>query len=132
MITKKLKTLIFIAIPVFFIHGMEEYFNNFYEIDPISRFAFQYFENFDSLRATFLFFQIMIVVLLITSFLLLLGGRYILFVAILFGLVFIFELHHLYRGITMMEYYPGLITSFFVYVLGYFYWKELLANLKRN
>ena len=132
MITKRLKTLILLSIPLYFFHGMEEYFTNFYQIDPISRFAFQYFENMNPLAATFLLFQIMILVLLTISYLLINGGKYILVALTFFGCVFIFELHHLIQAAFGMSYYPGLITSMFIYMLGLFYWKELILIWKKN
>lgn len=74
MLSKKLRNIFIISIPVFIAHGLEEYFTNFYNLDSFSRFAFAPFDNMTVPQATFLLFQIMIWVLLITCALLILGG----------------------------------------------------------
>ena len=40
MISQKLKTLFYISIPVFIAHGLEEFFNGFYNVDWSFRFVF--------------------------------------------------------------------------------------------
>lgn len=132
MISKKLNLLLLLSIPIYFFHGMEEYFNGFYQTDSVSRFFFQPFQSMNSLQATFLLFQIMILVILIISFLLLQGKKYVLYMVTIFGLFFIFEFHHLYKAITQTEYYPGLITALIIYILGFFYWKELIKNWRKT
>ncbi len=44
MISQKLKTIFCISIPVFIAHGLEEYFNGFYNTDSSFRFFFHYFQ----------------------------------------------------------------------------------------
>lgn len=132
MISNKLKTIIFLSAPFFVLHQTEEYLTKFYQIDDLSRFAFQLFEPMGSLQATFLLFEIMTIVLFIVSYLFLKGGKAILALAILFGSVFIFELHHLVKAIQTGGYYPGIVTAIFIYILGFFYWKELLINWRKN
>lgn len=131
MVTQKLKTLVQFSIPIFILHGLEEYMSKFYNIDPLSRFVFQSFQNMSVLQATFLLFQIMIAVLLIVSYLLLQGERWILKLTTVFGLFFIFELHHLVKAIIVGGYYPGLITAIVIYILGISYWKELIKNWRK-
>lgn len=130
MISKKMLKLIGLSIPLFISHGTEEYLTGFYHTDPFSLFVFSYFKDLPSLQATFFLFQIMIALLLIISFLLLLGDKWRLRLLFVFGSVFIFELHHLIKAILVSGYYPGLYTAFGIYILGFFYWKELLKISK--
>ena len=95
MISKKLKAIFAISIPVFIAHGLEEYFTGFYNIDGISRFVFSPFETMTIPQATFLLFQIMIWFVLIGSFLLITNEKWQLRFMIVPGLIYIFELHHI-------------------------------------
>ena len=48
------------------------------------------------------------------------------------GIIFIYELHHLYKAVLTGGYYPGLITALLFPVIGYFYWRELLKAREIN
>lgn len=76
MISKKLKNIFLMSIPLFVAHGLEEYFTNFYNIDPISKFVFGYFEKMSIYQATFLLFQIMIWIFLVISYLLITNEKW--------------------------------------------------------
>ncbi len=128
MISDKFKNLILLSALVFILHGTEEYLTGFYQTDSLSRFAFQLFEPMSSLQATFLLFQIMIGALLFISYILLKGGKGVLILSTFLGGIFIFELHHLIKAVEIQNYYPGLFTAFLIYLVGFFYWKELLKN----
>lgn len=128
MISKKLKTVFLISIPVFIAHGLEEYFNGFYNVDSSFKFFFHYFETMSVPQATFLLFQIMIWLLLIVSFLLILNGKWQLRLMVVLGLIYIFELHHLWKAFISWSYYPGAITSIAFLIIGFVFWKELLKE----
>jgi len=49
---------------------------------------------------------------------------------ILLGLVYLFELSHVYDAIAAHSYYSGVYTSILLLCVGFFYWKELLKNHK--
>ncbi len=132
MITEKIKTLVLLSMPVFAIHGTEEYLTGFYQTDSVSKWAFSIFEPMTSLQATFLLFQIGIGVLLATSYILLKGGRAVLYLATFLGLIFILEIHHVVKTISVMGYYPGIASALLIYILGFFYWKELIKNWRNN
>ena len=55
---------------LFIVHGFEEYFTKLYDVDTIFRFIFHFFENMGMFQATFLLFQIMLLITLIISYLL--------------------------------------------------------------
>ena len=128
MLSNKLKTLILLSIFVFGLHGTEEYLTEFYNTDSFSTSFFQIFAPMTSLQATFLLFQICIVILLTVSYLLIKGGKAVFYLAIFLVLIFLFELHHLFKAFMVQGYCSGLITASFIYVLGFFYWKELIKN----
>lgn len=128
MVSKKLKNIFLVSIPVFIAHSLEEYFTNFYNIDLISKFVFGYFEKMSIYQATFLLFQIMIWLLLIISYLLINNEKWQLRLMIIPGLIYIFELHHIIKSLIIWNYYPGLITSLLFPIIGFLFWKELLQN----
>lgn len=130
MISQKLKTIFTISIPVFIAHGLEEYFTGFYNIDGLSRLVFSPFETMTIFQATFLLLQIMIWVLLIISFLLITSEKWQLRLAIIPGLAYIFELHHIWKALMLGGYYPGVITAIAFPIIGFLFWKELLKNFQ--
>ena len=66
------------------------------------------------------------------AYLFLASTKWSLWLAIFLGLIFIYELHHLYKALSIGAYYPGILTAIFLYVLGFFYWKELVSGYKRS
>lgn len=130
MITKRLKNLLLLSIILFIVHGIEELITGFYAIDSHVRFVFGFAQNMVPIHAAFLVFQIMLWLMLVVGYLLLLGPKWQLRLMVIPGLMFIYELHHLYKAISIGSYYPGLITALLFPVLGYFFWKEIYHNLK--
>ena len=130
MITKKLKNIFLLSIALFIAHGTEEIWNGFYNIDSHSKFLFNALNLLPTPQATFTLFQIMLWLLLIVSYLLILGPKWQLRLMVIPGLIFIYELHHLYKAISVGGYYPGLITAIPLYIIGFFFWKELIKNYK--
>lgn len=130
MISTRLKIIFLVSIPFFIAHGLEEYFTGFYDSDMFSRFVFGVFESMPVLQATFLLFQLMIWLLFVISSLLIYGGRWPLRLMIVLGLVFIFELHHLAKAIFFVGYYPGIATASALYVIGFFFWTELIKSFR--
>lgn len=128
MISERLKNIFSISIPVFIAHGLEEYFTGFYNVDGISRFVFSPLESMPVLQATFLLFQIMIWLLLVVSLLLITSEKWQLRLMIIPGLIYIFELHHLWRALMSWNYYPGVITAIAFPIVSFLFWKELLND----
>jgi len=126
MISKKLKLVFGISIPVFIAHGLEEYFTKLYDFDPF----YQFFSN---PKAVFIFFVLVLGnILLIASYILIRKNKWVFGLSIALGLLFIFELIHIYDAIRVGGYYPGLITSFAFPILAIFLGKELLTNWKNH
>ena len=128
MIPQKLKLIFFTSIPVFIAHGLEEYLTGFYNIDPISKFVFGYFNNLPTPQATFLLFQIILWLTLIVFAFLIAGEKWRFRLLLLPGIIYIFELHHFWKAIEFGRYYPGLVTAIAFPILGYLFWAELLKH----
>jgi|SRR3989338_5580036 len=128
--TQKLQKLFLISIPLFIAHGLEEIFTGFYNMDSQIGFWFGNLNYLPTSRATFILFQIMIWFMLIIGYLLLLGPKWQLRLMFIPGIIFIYEFHHLYKAISIGDYYPGLITAIPLYIVGFFFWKELIKNYK--
>ena len=126
--SQKLKILFYISIPLFVIHGLEEILNGFYNVDWSTKLAFGFLYGMPVPQATFWVFQIMLWLALIVFAFLISSEKWRLRLMFLPGIIFIVELHHLWSAITSWSYYPGLISSIPVLIIGFLFWKELLKN----
>ena len=124
MISKKLKFLFQISIPLFIIHGAEEYLSGYtgsiekiFVPDP---------------RGLFLLFQIaFVVILLLLATPCYCNKKTQLVIMTFVGLIFIFEMIHIVEAFKIGNYYPGLFTAVFFIPIGFLFWKELLTNFKK-
>jgi len=132
MMSQKLKTLFYISIPLFVAHGLEEIFNGFYNVDWSTKLVFGFLYEMPVPQATFWVFQIMLWLALIIFALLISSEKWRLRLMFIPGIIFIVELHHLWSAITSWSYYPGLVTSIPVLIIGFLFWKELLNNSKKH
>jgi len=124
MISKRLITIFAISIPLFILHGAEEFLTGFYEVDSWDRFIFQPLASLSVHGATFLTFQVMLWILLTVSLVLLLGERSRFYALGLVGVIYVFQSHHLFKALLAGEYYPGLITAALFPVIAVFFWRE--------
>lgn len=130
MITNRLKNLFLLAILFFIVHGLEEIFSGFANTDSHAAFIFGKLTTLPTMEALFILFQIMIWLLLVIGYLLLLGPKWQLRLLSIPAIIFIYELHHLYKALAVGGYYPGLATAIPLYVIGFFFWNELIKNYK--
>src|SRR3990167_5994168 len=130
MMSQKLKILFYISIPLFVIHGLEEILNGFYNVDWSTKLAFGFLYGMPVPEATFWVFQIMLWLALIVFAFLITSEKWRLRLMFLPGIIFIVELHHPWSAITSLGYYPGVITSIPLVIIGFLFWKELLKNYK--
>lgn len=130
MISQKLKTIFIISIPVFVAHGLEEYFNDFYSVDWSFKFVFGFLETMSVPQATFLVFQIMIWLAFIVFAFLIASEKWRLRLMMLPGIIYIFELHHIWKTFESWGYYPGVITAIAFPIIGFLFWKELVKNFQ--
>lgn len=128
----RFKPLFLISIPLFVLHGLEEILSGFYNIDSHVRFVFGWLEPAISLQVSFIALQLVFWAVLILAYLFLTRTRWSSWLAIFLGLLFVYELHHAYKALVTGAYYPGLLTAFLLYVLSFFYWKELAGILLKS
>lgn len=130
MISKKLKVLLMISIVIVYFHFFEEVISGFYKNDWIMKDISSLFQNIN--QAQYYASHIVWILMIGPAALLALGGKWILRILTFYGLVFIFELHHLVDAISTLNYYPGVITNIAFEIVGFLYWKELLRNWRKN
>lgn len=129
MISKRLNDLFGISTLLFILHGLEEYFNNFYNIDSHSKFLLKPFLSITDYQTSFLTFQIILwTVLLLVYF----SKKLPVWLAIFIGLIYIYELHHIIKAIQVGGYYPGLISALGFPVIAFLYWKELIKQFQKQ
>lgn len=130
MISKKLKVLLMISIVIVYLHFFEEIVSDFYVNDWIMKYISSLFQNIN--QAQYYGSHVVWILMIGPAALLALGGKWTLRVLTLYGLFFIFELHHLIDAIRTLSYYPGVITNIAFEIVGFFYWKELIRNWRKN
>ena len=130
MISQKLKNIFGLSIPVFIAHGLEEYFTDFYHVDPSIQAVFGRLGF--SLASTFLVFQIVVWLLLILGFILLRKNILSKTISMVMAGLLVFELWHIYKAIMVGGYYPGLYTALIFPILGFLFWKELLKQFAKK
>lgn len=124
MISARLKTIFALSIPLFIVHGTEEFITRFYDTDSWDQFLFGPLAAMSTHQAMFVTFQVMVWLLLIVSFFLILDERWRLRMLAILGLVYVFELHHSIKAVLAWSYYPGLITSLGFPILAVLFWRE--------
>lgn len=131
MISARLKNIFALSIPLFIAHGIEEFATHFYDTDAWDQAIFgNLFGNLSTHGATFVTFQIMLWLLLIISFLLLLGEKWQFRILAIAGAVYIYELHHIIKAVSVGGYYSGLITALAFPIVAYFFWREWFGSLR--
>ncbi len=131
MITTRLKIIFGLSIPLFIVHGVEEFLTHFYDIDTHNQAIFGMLSSLSVHGATFVVFQVMLWLLLIIALLLLLGEKWRFNVLAIIGLVYLYEFHHIYKAVLTGGYYPGLVTALVFPVVAFFFWKEWLRIKKQ-
>lgn len=131
MITNKLKIIFAVSIPLFILHGIEEFVTHFYDTDSHGQAVFGLFDSLSNHGATFLVFQIMLWLLLIVALLFILGGEWQFYTFSIIGFVYIYELHHIIKAFSAGSYYPGLYTSLAFPIIALLFWKEWLKAKKK-
>ena len=129
MVSKKLKIIFFISVILFYIHGVEEVMNNFYDIDSFILGIASFFDSIP--QAVYWISHAAWWLFLVIVLLFLIGGRWMLHFMTVYGLILIFESHHLIKAFTASAYYPGMVTALFFPVVAFFFWRELI-KLYRN
>ncbi len=124
MISPRLKNIFALLIPIFIIHGLEEYFTGLYNVDS-------FYQSFSNPKTVFVIVVLILAnISVIISYLLIRKNKYVLILSLLLGILLLYELTHIYRAIMIGGYYPGLITAIPILILGIFFWRELIKIIK--
>lgn len=123
-----LRTIFYLSIPIFIVHGIEEYLTGFASIDPIFAFVFRPVISMATNQGLFIVFQGMVWLLLIVSALLLLDERWQQRLILIPGILYILEIHHLIEVVIRRSYYPGSFTAIAFPILAYYFWKEYMRS----
>lgn len=132
MITQKLKNIFLISVILWIAHGIEELITGLYAVDSHVEAMFSFVKGMTPTHAAFVVFVIMFSLTLIVSYLLILGPKWQLWLMVIPGLIMIYELEHAYKALAVGGYYPGLATAIPLYVVGFFFWKELIRIMKNK
>ena len=130
MISTKLKIIFGLSIPLFILHGIEEYRTGFYSNNEMYQFVFRPFLEMNWHQVMFATFQVMFWLLLVVSFLLVASEQWRFRMMMVWGAVYILELHHIWKAVVSWSYYPGLITAIPLVIVGFFFWQELFKGRK--
>ena len=112
-------------IPLFVLHGTEEFLTGFYATDSHALFVFGWLEPIVPLSTSFIIFQLAFWALLIGAYRMARSHRFAVSILLVIGLISIYELHHVLKAYEVGGYYPGLVTAFPLYVVALLYWREL-------
>lgn len=127
-----MRNLFLTAVILWVAHGVEELATGFYAVDSQVKFMFGFTEKLTSLHASFLVFQIMLWLILIVSYLLILGPKSQLRLIIIPGIILVYELYHIYKAVAVGGYYPGLITALGFPIIAFLFWQQLLKEFKSH
>src|SRR3989338_5691486 len=125
MVSKKLQNIFIFSLVPIYLHGIEEILTGFQRIDSFMVSGGSYLNI--STEQFYWIFHIAWWVSLPVLYLLFHKKRIALFLFSLFGLFFIFELHHIIKTVNVKSYYPGLLTALIYPFIGVIYWKELIS-----
>lgn len=125
MVTKRFQIILALSILLNYLHGVECVITKFYTLQPNFYFFTEYFHTIS--ESVYFVFHGSFWIFILLAFFLLKGGKWIFIPLVLYGTVFFTEFHHFIRGALLMQYYPGMITSFLFPIVGIFYWKEMVA-----
>ena len=128
MSSKKLLTIFVFSIPLFITHGIEEYFTGFYKVDDI---LFGRLSP-DISQTAFTAFQLFWWTLLVAIAVGMSKGKLGFKMAVVIGLVYIFELQHLLHAFLDKAYFPGMVTALAFPLIAFLYWKVLIKKYGRS
>lgn len=129
MLSKELRKLFIVSLLLIYAHGIEEVINGFQNYDSFMILFAKYFNT----TPQFFYWVSHIVwwVSIPLLFILFKSSPLGLPLMTIFGLVFVIELHHVIKGLAIGGYYPGMITALFYPIMGLFFWKQLIQDLRK-
>jgi len=120
---KASRILWLLSIPLFALHGVEEYATGFPHTDPLTLFASELLGV--GPYAVFFGVEVMLGIFLLLPFFL--SFRPVWYRAVL-GVILLLEVDHVVRAIQAQSYYSGLWTAVPLVVIGLLYWKHMVRK----
>lgn len=130
MLSTKLTHLFHLTVVLIYLHALEEVLTGFPTSDSFMVLGGNVFGTTPEI-----FYWVTHAIWLLgvpATFILAHKSKLILSLLALFGAVFVFEFHHLFKSLLRADYYPGMITALFYPVVGLYYWKQLLIDWRRK
>ncbi len=115
------KNILKLAIPLFIIHAIEEYSEGLTRVDSF----FQWASHVTKLPIDTIYISEQVLLIALIVWAIYTQKRWLLSII---GIIFAFELTHLTRAISPLNYYPGLITALPLLAMGVLFWRELIKN----
>ncbi|PCI19061.1 hypothetical protein COB64_04335 [Candidatus Wolfebacteria bacterium] len=133
MTTPKLQNLFLIAIALGLLHVLEQLL---YGFEVAFAGVQEGFINLQSLfdnpdKAFLVVATILLVLWMTTIYSLLRGGKWRGVAPLVFGLIYLSEIHHLINTIEIQAYFPGMITGILMFLLGIIFFKESIKIFGR-
>lgn len=120
-IPKKITKLYFLSVPLFLLHVAEEYFTLYYPL------LFGVTYRYDLPKERFITVETIVIIMLFVFAFLLYKKLLPTFALILPGMLYVWQLEHIYYVVNLHIYYQGIFTGLFLVILGGFYWKDIIV-----
>ncbi len=127
MPSNTLRIIFLISLFLEYLHSTEEIAGRFPHIDSFMKFGGSIFRT--TSEKFYWISHIIYWVGLPIIFLIFQRSSVGLFLAVLFGISYPFEAHHLFKAFLRKSYYPGTITALLYLFIGFFFWAQLLKDL---
>jgi hypothetical protein len=124
MLTDRARKILLGAIPLFFLHGLEEGATGILALDP-------FFRRFGQYAAYALAVELALIAAVLYAAAKGWGGKgWARALHIGSGILLLIEVQHVYGAVSRGGYYPGLYTAAAIVSLGARYWRDLLGNMR--
>lgn len=123
MKSNKLLNLFLFSIVLVVVHGLEEYFTGFHNVDWSFLLIFGRFSN--NLAVTYILYQIALYALLFALYACIKKGIWVKPIVLTVSIIMVLELQHVYELVITGKYYPGAYTAILFPVLAFALWREL-------
>ncbi len=123
MISIRLRNIFLLSIPLFVVHGIEEYLTGFYKVDDI---LFGHLTE-SVAQPAFIIFQVIwwFLLLIIAN---QINQKWAFKALIIVGITYMLEVHHLIHALIAKGYYPGATTALLFPFIAFFFWKEIIKR----
>jgi|SRR3989344_7663765 len=118
------RKLIHLAVPIFFIHFLEELYFSFYKLDTFILFLAKYVGL--DVYILYILIQLILFLFLAIILILIIMHKNIEYGSFIIGILLVFEASHIIPAIISKSYYPGLFSGCLLFILGIWYWYKFI------